>query len=183
MLDLAERVLKHIENLTDYAEVRYESANSNRFIIKNGILEATDISKTFGITIRFLKKGFLGALYSNDLNFAKLKELIDKNIKTPVAKTAVELSKEKAYTDNYEVKQKIKLESISNEEKIKAVLEIEKALLDKKLAMRYFEFYDEIKDKIYVNSEGSKIISKIPRLGIDYVLTLVAKGSSEQRVF
>jgi TldD protein len=186
MLDLAEKVLKYVENLANYAEVRYENAVGNKFIIKNGILEATDISKTFGISIRYLKNGFLGTIYSNNLEFAKLKELIDRILKktsTKILKNPVEFSKEKVYTDNYEVKQKINLENISQEEKIKAVLEIEKALLDKKLAMRYFELYDEIKEKIYLNSEGSKIISKIPIVGLDYVLTFVANSDSEQRSF
>jgi len=186
MLDLVERVLKYVESLTNYAEVRYENAVGNRFIVKNGVLEATDISKTFGISIRYLKKGFLGTIYSNNLNFAKLKDLIDKTIKKTFPKglkKPIEFSKEKVYNDSYEVKQKINLENVSQEEKIKAVLETDKALLNKKLAMRYFELYDEVKEKIYVNSEGSKIISKIPRVGIDYVLTLIANGGSEQRSF
>jgi predicted Zn-dependent protease len=186
MIDLVERVLKYVESMADYSEVRYENATGNRFIIKNGILEATDISKTFGISIRYLKKGFLGTIYSNKLEFASIKTLIDKIIKNASAKglkTSVRLSEEKAYTDNYEVKQKINLKNVSQEEKIKAVLEIEKALSDKKLAMRYFELYDEFKEKIYVNSEGSKIISKIPRLGLDYALTFIANNDSEQRSF
>jgi len=186
MLDLVERVLKYVEGLADYAEVRYENAKGNRFIIKNGVLEATDISKTFGISIRYLKKGFLGAIYSNNLDFAKLKALIDRTLKKTASKNLkkhIELSKERVYTDSYEVKQKINLEDVSQEEKIKAILEIEKALLSKKLAMRYFELYDEIKEKMYVNSEGSKIISKIPRVGIEYVLTLIANADSEQRSF
>ena len=49
--------------------------------------------------------------------------------------------------------------------------------------MRYFELYDELKEKIYVNSEGSRITSKIPRVGFEYALTLVANGDSEQRSF
>ena len=184
MLDLAERILKYIESLTEYSEVRYENVIGNRFIIKNGILEATDLSKSFGLAIRYLKKGFLGAIYSNELDFARLKELIDNSVKkTPAIKKPIELSKEKIFTDNYEVKQKIDLNNISQEEKIKAVLEIEKALLDKNLAMRYFELYDEIKEKIYVNSEGSKIISKMPRIGFDYALTLITNNDSEQRTF
>jgi TldD protein len=183
MLDLVERVLKYVESLTDYSEVRYENTKGNRFIIKNGILEATDISKTFGTSVRYLKNGFLGAVYSNNLNFAKLKGLIGKNVKKISLKQPIEFSKEKIYSDDYEVKQKIDLNNVSQEEKIKAVLEIEKALSKMKLAMRYFELYDEFKEKIYVNSEGSKIISKVPRVSFEYVLTMLANGNSEQRVF
>jgi len=184
MLDLVERLLKYVEGLVDYAEVRYENINSNNFIIKNGILEATDISKAFGISIRYLKKGFLGTINSNYLDFAKLKDLVDRTVsKTAPVKKPIELSKEKACNDSYDVKQKINLRDVSQEEKIKALLEIEKVLAAKKLAMRYFELHDELKEKIYVNSEGSKIISNIPRVNFEYVLTLIANGKSEQRVF
>jgi TldD protein len=184
MLDLVERVLKYIESLTDYSEVRYENVSSERFIVKNGILSATDISQVFGLSIRFLKRGFLGAIYSNDLDFAKIKELVDKNLRrvsSPV--NPIKLSNEKAHNDSYEVKQKINLNDINQEEKIKSALEIEKNLSKMKLAMRYFELYNEFKEKIYVNSEGSKIISKIPRVSFDYVLTLIKNGDSEQRIF
>jgi len=186
MLDIVERVLKYVEGLADYAEVRYESASGDRFIVKNGVLEATDISKTFGIAIRYLKKGFLGTLYSNTLEFAKLKALIDETINktsTKILKKPIDFSKEKVFGCNYEVKQKINLENVSQEEKIKAIFDLEKSLLSKKLTMRYFELYDEIKEKIYANSEGSRIISKIPRIGFEYALTLVANGDSEQRSF
>jgi TldD protein len=186
MLDIVERVLKYVEGLAGYAEVRYENTSGSRFIVKNGVLEATDISKTFGIAIRYLKKGFLGTLYSNTLEFAKLKALIDKTINkssNKILKNPIDFSKEKVYGCNYEVKQKINLENVSQEEKIKAIFDLEKSLLSKKMAMRYFELYDEIKEKIYANSEGSRIISKIPRIGFEYALTLVANGDSEQRSF
>jgi len=186
MLDIVGRVLKYVEGLADYAEVRYENTSGSRFIVKNGVLEATDISKTFGIAIRYLKKGFLGTLYSNTLEFAKLKALIDETINktsTKILKKPIDFSKEKVFGCNYEVKQKINLENVSQEEKIKAIFDLEKSLLSKKLTMRYFELYDEIKEKIYANSEGSRIISKIPRIGFEYALTLVANGDSEQRSF
>ncbi|MEM5778007.1 MAG: TldD/PmbA family protein [Candidatus Aenigmatarchaeota archaeon] len=181
MLDLIEKVLNYIEKLTSYSEVRYENVKSNRFTIKNGVLEATEINKSFGLSIRFLKNGFLGAVYSNDLRFSKIRELINKNLRK-VRKEQIGLSKENVYQDEYEVKQKINLEDVSQEEKIKAVIEIENALKNV-LQLRYFELYDEIKEKIYVNSEGSKIIAKIPRISFEYILTFLKNGKSEQRSF
>jgi TldD protein len=184
MLDLAERVLNYAEKSTDYSEVRYEKASSNRFVLKNGVLEVTDISSTFGISIRYLKKGFLGTIYSNNLDFSKIKALIDSILKkTTDVKIPVRMSEEKIYQDDYEVKQKTPLENLSQEEKIKDLQEIDKLLISKNLAMRYFELYDEVREKAYANSEGSRIVSKIPRVGIDYVLTLIANGNSDQRSF
>jgi TldD protein len=188
MLDLVEKALKYAEKLSDYAEVRFEDAQVNRLILKNGILEVTDISKIFGICIRVLKNGFLGAVYSNNLEFANIKKLINnalKIAKTSKLKAPISLSKEETFVDKYEVKEKIKLESISLQEKIKNILDIEKTLLDTNLnlPMRYFEQSDELREKIYMNSEGTKIISKIPRVSLEYMITLVSNNSSEQRSF
>lgn len=190
MLDLVEKTLKHAEKLADYAEVRFENSKTNRIIVKNGTLEATEVNKNFGISIRVLKDGFLGFIATNDLKFSNIKEQIKKVLK--IAKTSkktlkksISLSEEKVFRDKYEVKQKIKLGNISLEQKIKNIFEIEKALIDTKikLPLRLFEHYDEVRERIFVNSEGAKIQAKIPRITFEYIITFISGGFSEQRAF
>jgi len=190
MLDLVKKTLKYAEKISDYAEVRFENSKTNRILIKNGNLEATEVNRNFGISIRVLKDGFLGFVATNDMNFSNLKKHVNKALKLAkysknILKTPVRLSEEKIYKDKYTVKEKIKLENISLEKKIKKVFEIEKALVKTKikLPIRFFEYLDETKEKIFINSEGSLIQSKIPRIGFDYVITFISNGSSEQRVF
>jgi TldD protein len=186
MLELVEKILKYTENFADYSEVRFENIKGNRLVIKNGVLEATEIIKSFGVCIRILKNGFLSVIYTNNLDFQKIKDLVSKNLKThSKSNKPISFSEEKVNKEEYEVKEKIKLEDVELDEKIKNILEIEKSLLETKLnlAIRYFEQFNETKEKIFMNSEGTKIISKIPRVYFEYMLTLVANGNSEQRSY
>ncbi|NIO44086.1 MAG: TldD/PmbA family protein [Candidatus Aenigmarchaeota archaeon] len=190
MLDLAKKTLRYAEKFSDYTEVRFENLKTNRVIVKNGNLEATEVNKIFGISIRVLKNGFLGFVSTNNLKFSNLKKQVNKALKLAnysknILKKPVKLSEEKAFKDKYNVKEKIKLENISLEEKINKVFEIEKALIKTKikLPIRLLEYSDEIKEKTFINSEGSLIQSKVPRISFDYVITFISNGSSEQRVF
>ncbi len=190
MLDLVKKTLRYAEKLSDYAEVRFEKAKTNRILIKNGNLEATEVNKNFGISIRVLKNGFLGFVATNDLRFSNLKNHVNKALKLAkysknILKKPVRLSEEKTFKEKYEVKEKIKIENISLEKKIKKVFEIEKELvkIKIKLPIRFFEYYDETREKIFINSEGALIQSKIPRVSFDYIITFISNGSSEQRIF
>jgi TldD protein len=190
MLDLVEKALKYTEKLADYAEVRFENSKTNRLIVKNGTLEATEVNKKFGISIRVLKDGFLGFIATNNLKLSNIKDQIKKALKIAkqsrnIVKKPIILSNEKIFKDKHEVKQRIKLENINLEQKIKNIFEIEKDLIDTKikLPIRFFEYNDETKEKIFLNSEGTRIQSKIPRITFEYVITFISNGSSEQRAF
>ncbi len=190
MLDTVRKTLLYAEKFSDYAEVRFEDSRTNKITIKNGNLEATESNKIFGISIRVLKNGFLGFVATNNLSFPNIKKCVDNALKIArnsksVVKKPIELSKERSFKESYEVKQKIKLESIKLDEKIKNILEIEKELVNTKinLPIRLFEYNDSVKEKILMNSDGSLIQARIPRLGFDYIITFLSNASSEQRSF
>lgn len=190
MFDIALRALRHAEKLTDYAEVRVEKTDGNRLILKNGNPEVIDFIKTLGMCIRIIKEGSLGVAFVNDLKFSNIKAAISSAIKMThaskkVLKQPIKFSKEKTNRDKYKVKENIKTKDIALEDRLKEIMEIDKSLLDTKLNLptRYFELLNETKEKYYVNSDGSKIQSTIPRLSFDYMLTLISNGLSEQRRF
>lgn len=190
MLDLVRRTLKYAEKVSDYAEVRFENTDANKITVKNGNIEATGFDKRFGISIRVLKNGFLGFTATNNLNFANLKLQVGNALKLAkcsknILKKPVEFSEEKTYEDNYSVKEKVKIENIGLEEKIKNILEIEKELLGTKikLPIRYLDYSDSIREKIFINSEGTLIQAKIPRISFEYMITFVSNNSSVQRSF
>jgi len=128
--------------------------------------------------------------FVNDLKFSKIKEAISNAIKMThaskkVLKQPIKFSKEKIHRDKYKVDEKIKTKDVALEDRMKEIMEIDKSLLDTKLNLptRYFELLNDMKEKYYVNSDGSKIQSAIPRVSFDYMLTLVSNGLSEQRRF
>lgn len=190
MLDLVKRTLNYAEKFSDYAEVRFENADTNRIIVKNGNVDATEFDKRFGVSIRVLKKGFLGFAVTNDLSFSNLRKQVDKALKIAKAsqnilKKSITLSEEKAFKDSYSVKEKTKIEDIDLEEKIKDIFEIEKRLVSSriKLPIRYLDYSDSIREKIFMNSEGTLIQSKIPRISLEYMITFISNNSSAQRSF
>lgn len=189
MLDLAEKILKDAEDEFDYAEVKAEKLNKNTILQKNGNIDMLHSSETSGLMLRTLKDGALSAIFVNDLSNVKAKEIIKKAIRASneskkTLKTPIKFSEEETNQDKYEVKEKIKLEDIGLEEKIKQLQNIEKLLVDTKLnlVVRFLEFEDEIREKFYINSEGSKIQSRIPRLTMQYILAFSSDGQSEQRM-
>jgi len=190
MLDAIEKTLKYTEKNSDYSEVRIENSENNKIIFKNGNVEIVDSTRTIGLCIRILKNGSLGAAFTNDFNSSKIKKTVNnaikmanssgKNLKKPTT-----LSKESVNKENYEVKEKIKLKNVTLEDKIKELVELDKDIVSTKLDIpaRFFEFSDEIREKYYINSDGSFIHTKIPRVGIEYLISLVSNGSSQQRMF
>jgi TldD protein len=190
MIGEAHKILKYAEKKADYVDVRVENLRKNRLVLKNGNLEIFDSSKSIGICIRIIKNGAMGVAFSNSLKFSKMKKTVSKAIKLAkvskkILKQTINLSEEKSHKDKYEVKQVFSLESINSEERIKFLVEVDKDLIFYKfpISMRFFEFSDEIKEKYYVNSEGSRIYSKIPRLSLEYLITVTSNGLSEQRMF
>ena len=63
------------ENKASYAEARLVESNGHSFILKNGILQASNIENTSGIGIRFLINNTQGFLSTNILNKNNLKDL------------------------------------------------------------------------------------------------------------
>jgi len=188
MFDLAERVLKEASDF-DYAEVKVENSEKNIILQKNGNIEMLHSSKTGGLMLRTIKDGALSAVFINKPEETNISDIISKakrnslNAKK-ILRKKVWMSEEEPNKDKYEVSEKIKLENIGIEEKIKELQHIEKELLNTKLnlVVRYLEYEDEIREKYYVNSEGSKIQSRIPKLTLHYILALAQNGITEQRM-
>ena len=87
------------------------------------------------------------------------------------------------HEDDYEVPQKINLENLSPQDKLNVLFEIEKSMLSTNLDIpgRFLSLSDFYTEKYYVNSEGSKILSRIPRVDFWHFITINNNGKSCQR--
>lgn len=189
MFDLANRILREAEKITDYAEVRVEQLDLNNIILKNGNLEGVTFSTTRGLAVRVLVNGGMGIAFTNNFEEPP-KKVLETAIKaaklsSKMLRKPIKMSEEEFFKEKYQVDQKINIQDVSNEEKTLELLKIEKALLETKvnLPIRFFELIDETKEKFYVNSNGAEIYSKIPRIGLEYLITAIKNGSSQQRIF
>jgi TldD protein len=189
--DLAEFAVHFAsKNGANYAEARLVKTSEEGYILKNGTPESVVFSEETGIGIRVLAKGGMAFLALNKLTKEEIKRGILQTIKTAkvAAKTLKEpiaLSQEKAVKERWEVKPKINLADISPKEKMDYLFEIEKSLkqIRNRLVSRVFQLETSDEEKYYVNSEGTKIESKIPRVMMYYSLVGIEGKDSEMRYF
>ena len=182
--DLADFAVKRLEKMgASYAESRLEEVKGSGYIVKNGNVEISGFDKSIGLGVRYITNGTLGFLAINDFNKNKLSGLIKKsfNLTKNASKMGerVRLSEEKTVKVNYKVNQKIKLDSISPEEKIKFLLDLDKEI--NKKYFRYFSLGDSVTNKYFINTEGTKIKSEIPNVNFYYFITVVMNNKSMQR--
>ncbi len=186
--ELAELALDYALKLgAEYAEARLETHTSNSFLVKNGVTELANFDKTIGLGVRLVVNKTLGFMAINTLDTSEIKKLIEKSYRLTKAssklKEGVEFSHNKSYKKTYEVREKIKLENLSIKEKLKILLDLEKEILKLKIKVpgRFLSFTDDLVEKYYINSEGSRISSKIPFLNLFYYLTVQNNNNSMQR--
>ena len=182
--DLADYAVNYLEEKgASYEEARLEIHEGNGFMLKNGNPEVSGFEKSQGLGIRFLANNTLGFISINQLSKQIVKEQIDDSFKftNKAAKIGekINFSEEKAIVDSYEVKQKIALQDLNPDEKLSMLIDLDKKLAD--LAGRYLSLNDTLLTKYYINSEGTKINSVIPRVNLFYFLTINDGDKSIQR--
>ena len=187
--DFAEFAVNKARDMkVEFAEARMEKIESNEFLLKNGNMEVSEFGRFYGFNIRVLKNGCLGFASTNIMSKGKIGNIVEKAVKmanasSRLVKNKIKLSEEDGIVDSYEVKQKIKIEDIGCEEKIKKLQEFEKNIPEGILIpARIFEIADDIREKYYVNSEGSMIYSKMPKIHVLGVITIFENGETEQAI-
>ncbi|MBU4284428.1 MAG: TldD/PmbA family protein [Nanoarchaeota archaeon] len=188
--ELADFAVKYALKLgADYSEVRLESTTSNSFILKNGIAEASGFGKINGLGMRIIKNKTLGFASTNHMDKEKIKKLIQNTINTTEKashlREEINLSEEKANKDRYRVKQKINLNDVGPEEKIRLLFDAEKELIDTKIKIpsRYLSLSDSITTEYLVNSDGTNILATVPRVCFFYLLTVEKNDKTSQRIW
>jgi len=188
--ELADFSVKYaLKKGAEYAEARLEHSNSMGFALKNGIPQISGFEKTHGIGIRIIANGAMQFLSTNELVREKIIKLIDYGIRTARASrrllAPIELADAKAERRNYEVKEKVKSGNVDSKEKLDVLMDAERKLKENKLNVpsRYFTIFDEQVEKYFVNSDGSKISSKIPYVGFSFIITAKEKNETKQRHF
>ncbi|MFH1209256.1 MAG: TldD/PmbA family protein [archaeon] len=184
MKDIADFALKKLEEFkVDYAEVKLETTYGNGFLIKNGNLDVAGFDKSIGLGIRYLINNNLGFVSINELDKETIKRIIEKSVR--ITKNGVKigdkvyLSKDPSFKKDYEVKEKEKTQDLTADKKIGFLMELDKDIKD--VHTRFFYLSDNITEKYYINTDGSRITSKIPRIHFYAYLTIMHDNKTRQR--
>lgn len=186
--DLADYAISIAQELgASYCEARFETTASNSFMLKNGVPEISGFGLESGIGIRLLIKGSLGFISTNIFTRKKIREMLSRTIKSINAKPGLHenlrLSEERAHKKTYGVRQKRNMLDISSREKLRYLLNAEKAIIATGIGCpgRFISLADTYTDEYLLTSEGTRIFSRIPRVMLEYYLTVQAGGKSIQR--
>jgi len=170
----------------EYAEARLESTFSSGFVLKNGSFDVSGFEIRRGVGIKILVNGSIGFASTSTLKKNHIKNLLKDIIRIVLAskrRHAVSLDYQRPYRGVCKVRQKIKLQDVSYDEKMGYFKDVEKELLGSgvDLHSRYFSFSDRVTKKYFKNSEGTEIRSEIPCLNCFYLITVSHGPTTIQR--
>ncbi len=169
----------------EYAEARLHIDSGSGVTLTNGAPEPVQLAKAEGIAVRVLVDGALGFASTNDLSRESLSEVVDIACRTAKASKRlvtkqIRLSEEKAEQASWETKARRSLLDITIEEKVRVLEDIEKNLspdvVKVDLPSRTLVLMDDMTDRYFANSEGSKIHGVASRIGLLFLLTATVPG-------
>jgi TldD protein len=168
-----------------YAEARYEEQKQEQFFLKNGGLDALFVGETRGVGIRVLYNGSLGFASTNEMSKAAVRDAVQAALKAARGarrKYPIVFTEEPASEASWSVPEKKPLLDTPVEEKLDAVLHVDRELMDMGLDVpaRFFQWSAKAIDKYLVNSDGARIRSYSPRARLQLFLTVAHDGDVEQ---
>jgi TldD protein len=184
--ELAREAVDHALRLgAQYAEARVQRDLGHTYTLKNGAAEPVNVTRKVGIGIRVIVDGVLGFASTNSLDRGQLRSTTESAVRTAKASkrlvtSPIRLSQEKSWEDNWEAKMKVDVRDVSPEEKYELLSTIEKSLTPENvhvsLPSRILIFDEDLTEKFYVNSEGSKLHGFVPHLSLLFFLTAQEPG-------
>ncbi|MGP8069532.1 MAG: TldD/PmbA family protein [Candidatus Bathyarchaeia archaeon] len=184
--ELAREAVGHaLRSGAQYAEARVQRDLGHTYTLKNGTAEPVNVTRKVGIGIRVIVDGALGFASTNSLDREQLRSTTESAVRTAKASkrlvtSPIRLSQEKSWEDNWEAKMKVDVRDVSPEEKYELLFTIEKSLTPENvhvsLPSRILIFDEDLTEKFYVNSEGSKLHGFVPRLSLLFFLTAQEPG-------
>jgi TldD protein len=169
----------------EYAEARAQSEEQERLILRNGILEAYLAGVDSGFCVRVIANGGIGFASSDKWTKEQAEKMADSAFKYAKAanrKDKIKFAEEKGIKTKWIVEQKEKIENVSPEEKIAKFVDVNKSLAScgVNIAATMISCTTDLISKYYVNSEGSRISSFVPKIGADMFITVAEQGKTEQ---
>lgn len=171
-----------------YAEARLQRDASRSFVVKNGVPEAVGISESVGLSVRVLVDGSLG--FASTDNWGRrdsIKEVIDDAIKLARANKLGDegLSEEPVYRSRVFIEPLKDPSDIDSSEKISYLTELDKVIQsahkEAKYPNRMINLGERLTQKVYANSDGTLIVSSIPRISFFAFYVTVANNQFDTR--
>jgi TldD protein len=184
--DLVEYALEYAKGKKiQYGEARAHSTKFEQMVIKNGALDAFISTIDSGFCVRILASGGLGFASTNKWTKDEAETVVDKAFKfATMAKRdeKIAFAEEKGAKAEWSVEQKKRVEDIPPEDKIATLMDIDKTLATQEIEIpgRLISCPISLREKYFVNSEGSRISSFVPIVAAFTFITVIENGKPEQ---
>ncbi|MGQ9479497.1 MAG: TldD/PmbA family protein, partial [Thermoproteota archaeon] len=162
-----------------YAEARFHNDSEKGISFKNGEIEALEASYEMGLGIRVLVNGCLGFASTNVVKPESIARTVDTAIKIARAASALKLQKtdfseEEQYSVEWRVYEKKKLEDWSMQDKIGFLKNLDETIMSQGISVssRYFAYSESISERMFTNTEGVFISSRVSRPFLFAVMTV-----------
>ena len=177
-LNLAERLD------IQYADVRLESQERNDIVLKNGVFDLVSHIVNQGIGVRVMTNYGIGFSSCNLLD----KKSVEKTVKEAYRQSRAckrkippRLSEENPVEAEWSVPEKIKLCDTGIEEKLDTLFSWEKVVSSLGgVTSRVIMFADKQTDKVFLNTEGSRVRGYLPTVVCFYFVTVRHNHEIEQ---
>lgn len=169
----------------EYSEARFQRTSDMTCFVRNGQPEPAAISETEGIGMRLIYKGALAFGATNLVSKESIKNLVDRLVKNARLASEnldekIKFSREKSHSADWEVEEKKKLEDIQAEFLIGFLREIDSSIpptiSEVSFPNRNLIIFYSIDEKYFVNSDGSRLRGRVPRVGYLGLLTGLYQG-------
>lgn len=190
MKDLTERAL-NVANLrgADYADIRILTTTDQSLVVKNGIVEAIQLSENRGFGVRVAADGAWGFASSSTLTAAEIERVAALAVKIARASALtrakpLQLDKPRKIVDTYRTPIEIDPFSVSLEAKIDHLLKANEAMRRVKGIRVARSSMECLRiEKIFASSEGSYIEQTLYETGGGVECTAVSESEVQKRSY
>ena len=178
-LDLASQ--KHCE----YSEARFQKTSDVTCFTRNGDPEPAMISDAEGIGVRVVYDGALAFGATNVMSRQSMRDLVERLVKNAksasnVIKEKTHLSSEETHVEKWSCEEKKSIQDVSVDSMISLLKDLDrtvsKPVSDVTFPNRNLFLWCNVEEKFYMNSEGSKLESRVPRAAYIGMLTTMYDG-------
>jgi TldD protein len=182
--ELSKKVLDYaVAAGASYVETRFHNDFERGVALKNGEVEAVEANYEMGLGLRVLVNGGLGFASTNILKPENVTRIVDKAVKMARASSSLKsgrtvFSEEEAYSLDWRVSEKKRLEDWSFNDKIAFLKSLDETIMNLgiNVSSRYIAYSEGKTERLYRNTEGALISSLVPRPSL-FALITVADSS------
>lgn len=158
-VDYYQKIINHLSEKVDYADIRVGDSTNNTIIMKDGKIDSVDSGIGYAVSIRVLKNGAWGSAYTNEPE--KVKEIADKaTTLASMLKSDVTLTPPDPQEDIVKSEAKLKINDVPFDEKIQAIKEAYDAAQEKLIQSTSITYSEAESNNLLLSTEGTNILEE-----------------------